>query len=77
LHPASDVDPEFDAHFFAVALKNLRSAVEWGRDYCNGVRDGDRGRALGDALATFDDTAPHVADVRDVRNVQEHFVDYE
>jgi hypothetical protein len=70
----SEVKDELDALFFAVALKNLRESVRWASDYCNGERDGDRGRGLGAALVAFDLEVPGAASVRDL---QEHARDYE
>jgi hypothetical protein len=61
------VHDELDSFFLAVALKALRESVEWGRDFCNGNRDGTRGKALAAALRAFDDVVPDVGNVRDLQ----------
>ena len=70
----SETKDELDAFFFAVALKNLRENVRWASDYCNGERDGERGRPLRAALDAFDRAVPGAAYVRDL---QQHARDYE
>jgi len=74
IDPADTMSHEVEAHFFAIALKNLRASVEWARDACNGARDGERGGPLAKALQEFDDAVPNAPDVRDI---QEHFIAYE
>ncbi len=66
-------DREIQAHYFAVALTNLRTAVWWGRGYCDKVKDGERSKRLTPALDAFDSAVPHA---RDVRNIGEHFEKY-
>jgi hypothetical protein len=74
LEASSELATELDAFFFAVALKNLRQNVKWGRDYCNGVRDSGRGGRLDAALGEFDRAVPGALHVRDL---QEHARSYE
>jgi hypothetical protein len=66
-------DREIQAHYFAIALTNLRTAVWWGRGYCDKVKDGERSKLLTPALDAFDSAVPHA---RDVRNIGEHFEKY-
>jgi hypothetical protein len=70
LNAVSDNHREVDSHLFAVALKDLRTAVEWGSNKCRGQGVG----ALRKALAAFDVAVP---DAQSVRDVHEHFVNYE
>jgi hypothetical protein len=65
---------EIDSHFMGVALKNLRGHVEWGRNYCDTIRDGPRSRRIADALRAYDNAVPDAANVRDI---QEHVREYE
>ena len=67
---ANDNHREVDSHLFAVTLKDLRTAVEWGSNKCRGKGVG----ALRNAVAAFDTAVP---DVKNVRDVHEHFVNYE
>jgi hypothetical protein len=70
LSAATNDNREVDSHLFAVALKDLRTAVEWGGNKCRGDGVG----ALRKALADFDEAVP---DAQNVRDVHEHFVNYE
>jgi len=74
LESGSEINDELDSFFFAVALKNLRESIRWASDYCNGERDGERGRPLRAALDAFDRAVPGAAYVRDL---QQHARDYE
>jgi hypothetical protein len=74
LESGSEINDELDSFFFAVALKNLRESIRWASDYCNGERDGERGRPLSAALDAFDRAVPGAAYVRDL---QQHARDYE
>src|SRR5262249_6106202 len=71
---SSMLTDEIDSLFLAVALKLLRSSVEWARNYSNGQRDGNRGKALDAALTKFDAAVPGVEHVRDL---QIHAEEYE
>jgi hypothetical protein len=70
LNATSNDHREVDSHLFAVALKDLRTAVDWAGNKCRGQGVG----AVRRALEAFDAAVP---DLKNVRDVHEHFVNYE
>jgi hypothetical protein len=67
-------DREVDSKLFAIALRNLLRAVEWGIKEADRARDGERSKGLRAALNEFNAAIPHAVQVRDLLDHFDGFV---
>ena len=74
LEPEPQELQEANAYLFIVALRQLLRCIDWAITNADTHGDGSRSKALRAAFANFDAAVPNAKDVRDII---EHFDDYE